>query len=361
MANPAPDSVSRPSSESVVGSDAPRVCVVMTVYGDLRFLQTAIGSVLAQDFSDFELLIVDDGGHHDDLMAGLAGRDPRIRIVVNEHNLGPGGAANRGIAATRAGIIVRLDADDIAEPTRIGRLVAALDADATLGLVGSWFATMTESGEPLELIRLPETDVEIRWCFLFFNPFCQSAVAFRRSCFEAAGGFRPQLRTLEDYDLWARMLATCRAGNIPEPLTRYRLNTGGLTSTHAKDWGATIDGLRERHWSELGVAYDRMIAQDIATFVAGYEVSPIEARPAAYCALLTLLRRFLAMPRPFRRTEDDKVARRLVRDTIKRMAADQSLAFLGLMKIWRMAWRIHPAVALGITGTVAQHALRKII
>jgi glycosyltransferase involved in cell wall biosynthesis len=361
MTNPAPDSVSRPSSESVVRSDAPRVCVVMTVYGDVRFLQTAIDSVLAQDFSDFELLVVDDGGHHDDVMASLAGCDPRIRIVMNEHNLGPAGAANRGIAASRAGIIVRLDADDIAKPTRVGRLVAALDADAALGLVGSWFETMTESGEPLELIRLPETDVEIRWCFLFCNPFCQSAVAFRRSCFEAAGGYRPELRTLEDYDLWARMLATCRAGNIPEPLARYRLNTGGLTSTHAKDWGATIDGLRGRHWSELGVAYDRMIAQDITTFVAGYEVSPIEARPAAYRTLLTLLHRFLEKPHPFRRKEDDKVARRLVHDSIKRMAGDQSLAFLDLMKVWRMAWRIHPAVALGITGAVAQRTLRKII
>jgi glycosyltransferase involved in cell wall biosynthesis len=333
----------------------------MTVYGDLRFLQAAIGSVLTQDFSDFELLIVDDGGHHDDVMASLARRDPRIRVVMNEHNLGPAAAANRGIAATRADIIVRLDADDIAEPTRIGRLVAALDADATLGLVGSWFETMTESGEPLELIRLPETDVEIRWCYLFSNPFCQSAVAFRRSCFEAAGGYRPELRALEDYDLWARMLAICRAGNIPEALARYRLNTAGSTATHAQDWRATIDGLREQHWSVLGVAYDRMIAQDIATFVAGYDVSPIEVRPAAYRALLTLLHRFLAKPCPFRRKEDDMLARRLAQDSIKRMAADQSLAFLGLMKIWRLAWKIHPAAALAVTGTVAQSALRKII
>ncbi len=165
-----------------------RISVVMTVCNDTRFLDAAVESVLVQDFSDFELVIVDDGARQDAIMAGLAHRDPRVRIVANKENLGPGAAANRGIEVARADILVRLDADDLAEPTRLRCLVAAFDADPELGVVGSWFATMKETGETAEVIRLPQTDLEIRWCFLFSNPFCQSATAFRRSCLRRLAG-----------------------------------------------------------------------------------------------------------------------------------------------------------------------------
>lgn len=324
----------------------PHVAVVMTVYEDRRFLEAAVHGILVQTFRDFELIIVDDAGPPDALLADLSRRDARIHVVVNESNLGAAAAANRGIEAARADIIVRLDADDIAAPTRLQRLVAALDADPQLGLVGSWFATVTESGEQQEIIRLPETDLEIRWCLLFSNPFCQSAVAFRRCCFEAAGRYRSELRALEDYDLWSRMLATCRAGNIPEVLTRYQLNTSGLTATRGNDWGKTVEALQERQWAALGVSYDREIARDLAIFVAGYDIPRLEGRGPAYRTLLTLLRPFLAQPRRFEREEDDAIAGRMLRESIARILADRSATLSSLIGIWRLTWAIDPILAL---------------
>jgi glycosyltransferase involved in cell wall biosynthesis len=336
-------------------SRAPRVSVVMTVYNDLRFLDAAVESVLVQDLKDFELIIVDDGTHQSAVMERLAGRDPRICLIVNAENVGAAAAANRGIERARADIIARLDADDIAEPTRIRRLLSALDDDPQLGLVGTWFTTMTENGEPSETIRLPTTDLEIRWCFLFSNPFCHSSVAFRRLCFDAVGGYRPELRVLEDYDLWSRILTACRAGNIPEPLTRYRLNTKGLTATRGADL-ALMDAVRERYWKELGVPFDRGVARHIATLVAGYDILPKEGRPEAFAVILRLLYRFLGAPRRIeRREEDGAVARRLVRETIARIQSQQSMIFAILMETWRLTGRAYlfPA-AIGLLQGIAR-------
>jgi glycosyltransferase involved in cell wall biosynthesis len=316
----------------------------MTVHNDLRFLDAAVESILVQDFKDLELIIVDDGTHQGAVMERLVERDPRICLIVNAENLGAAAAANRGIEHARADIIARLDADDIAEPRRIHRLLSALDDDPQLGVVGTWFGTMTENGKPSETIRLPTNDLEVRWCLLFSNPFCHSSVAFRRTCFDAVGGYRPELRTLEDYDLWFRLLTVCRAGNIPEPLTRYRLNSKGLTATRGAD-PTVMDALRERYWRELGIPFDRAVARHIAIFVAGYDILPKERRPEVFAALLKLLCRFLSTHRLDRR-EDRLVARRLVRETIARIQSQHFMPLAILTEIRRLTGRSYllPAV-----------------
>jgi glycosyltransferase involved in cell wall biosynthesis len=353
----ASDGNSNPAPERAVRRGVPRVSVIMTVGSDIRFLQAAVESILVQDFSDFELVIVDDETERRNAtVAALVHRDPRIRIVVNRKNLGTAAAANRGIEAARADIIARLDADDIAEPTRLRRLVAALDADPALGLVGSWFATITENGDQREIIRLPEADLEIRWSFLFSNPFCHSAIVFRRSCFEAAGRYRPQLRTLEDYDLWSRMLATCRTRNIPEVLARYRLNQSGLTSSYGKDWSARLDALREPRWTELGVRYDRQTAQALAIFVAGYDLPPTVDRHAAYRTLLTLLHKFLAAARPLSNAQDEVICRRLARQIVKRIARDRSIPYRGLIDLYRLCRRQRPALTIAFAWAIVRRS-----
>ena len=127
----------------------PRVSVVMAVGPDLRFLDEAVGSVLTQGFSDLELVLVDDATGRGEVFAEIAGRDPRVRVLTNEHNVGVATSANRGIAAARGEIIARLDADDVAEPEHVGRLVTALDADPGLGLVGSSVTLLDEDGRTL--------------------------------------------------------------------------------------------------------------------------------------------------------------------------------------------------------------------
>src|SRR5256885_14230224 len=128
------------AASQVTTSTQPRVSVVMTAGPDLRFLDDAVTSILSQDLADLELIIVDDASGQPEAIARQAERDPRVRVLSNAVCLGPFASANRAIATARAEIIARLDADDVALPARLRRLVGALHRHPDLGLVGSWFA-----------------------------------------------------------------------------------------------------------------------------------------------------------------------------------------------------------------------------
>jgi glycosyltransferase involved in cell wall biosynthesis len=321
----------------------------MTVFNDLRFLDQAVNSVLQQDFRDFELIIVDDGTGEEARFRALQQRDPRIRVVVNPTNLGTAAAANRGIAEARADIIARLDADDVAEPKRLGRLVAALAEDPHLGLVGSWCRTIDENGRLKGMHRTPPTDPEIRWTILFHSPFIHSTVAYRRACFEAAGHYRPEELVSQDHYLWFQMLPFCRACNIPEPLARYRRNRRGLSATNSRNARNRTHPIREKLWAELGLTYDLhddVLARHVSDFLRGRDIAPAERRIAAYRVILTVLRAFLAASRPFARDEDALVTRKMTKGIINRMLASPPGRLVDAVALGWYCWPIAKKAAI---------------
>ncbi|WP_172374116.1 glycosyltransferase [Mesorhizobium sp. NZP2234] len=328
---------------------APRASVVMTVYTDQRFLDAAVNSILTQEFDDLELIIVDDGTGQDAVFQELARRDPRIRLVINPTNLGTAAAANRGIEAARGEIILRLDADDVAEPTHVGRLVAALDEDSELGLVGHAVTLIDEADRVVGAQRMPETDLEIRWTILFHNPFYHSTIAYRRGCFEAAGRYRIDELVSQDHYLWFDMLPLCRARNLAEPLTRYRLNALGLTATNAANARNRTHPIRQASWTRLGLTYDLYddaFAQDLTRFIRG-QVIAVDRRAAAYSKLLGVLKAFLAASRPFRRTEDAVAARQLTHGIIARMLANPPPGLTGKLRVCHLCWPLDWRAATG--------------
>src|SRR5205823_8256702 len=106
----------------------------------------AVASVLDQTHRDFELLIVDDASTDDTVATIERFGDARIRLLRNERNLGQVPSLNRGLREARGEIVARIDADDVARPTRLERQVAALDAEPRVGLVGTWLELVDERG-----------------------------------------------------------------------------------------------------------------------------------------------------------------------------------------------------------------------
>lgn len=278
------------------GPTLPRVSVVMGVYREFRFLDAAVGSILAQDFPDFELIIVDDGNRRDDLFAALLARDSRLRLVSLSVNQGHATALNAGIAAARAPIIARMDQDDLALPGRIGLQYAALMQDPGLGLVGSAVQQMDMEGTPGRIMPMPLTDLAIRWTMLFHNPFYHPTVMFRRSLFDMAGGYRAGLVTSEDHFLWFDMLPHGRMRNLAETLLRYRMNPQGMTASHATRPRARTDESRETLWADIGLVYDLYdddLAGVISRFLRGHPVPP-PWQTRAHAVLNRVLDAFLA-------------------------------------------------------------------
>lgn len=238
--------------------------------------------------------------------------------------MGTAEAANRGIDAARSEIIVRLDADDVCEPGRFAQLYAALAEDPELGLVGSAVIMIDEAGRVVQSQLMPETDLEIRFTLLFFNPFYHSTVVFRRPCFEAAGRYIASELISQDHYMWASLLGLCRARNLSAPLARYRLNPQGLSASFSTNWRARTHAIRERAWSAIGLTYDlydNARAGDIARFLRGNSIEQVERRGPAYDIILEALDAFLATPRAFARPADAVIGLQLKSDLLARMAA----------------------------------------
>ena len=115
----------------------PKVSVVMSVYNGAKYLREAVDAVLAQTFSQFELIIVDDGSVDgtQEILAGCS--DARIRLLRNDRNLGPAVARNRALAAARGEYIAIQDADDASAPARLATHFAYLRPHPDVVLLGS--------------------------------------------------------------------------------------------------------------------------------------------------------------------------------------------------------------------------------
>ena len=204
-------------------SRAPTVSVIMPVYNEAAFVEAAVQSVLRQTVSDLELVIADNGSTDESPQILDRIRDPRVRIFYNTHNRGSAAVGNQLVRASRAALIARMDADDIALPHRLETELAAFAAQPDLALVGGQ-ASFFQARAPL-LRRIPPratTRHGIAWQSLFSSPFIHSTVMFTRESFEAVGGYDERMQRSADFALFSRMRRQYRVANLSDVLVRFR-------------------------------------------------------------------------------------------------------------------------------------------
>lgn len=209
----------------------PELSVLMPVRDGARWLEEAVGSVLAQNFRDFELIVVDDGSSDatPSLLADFAARDSRI-VVIRQPPSGVVAALNAGLAAARAPLVARLDADDVAEPERFAEQIDTLRRDPMLVLLGSWAKDIDANGR-ITGMRRPETDPDdLERRLETGNPMIHPSVMFRTAAARAVGGYRIAFAAAEDFDLWLRLLVHGRIANLPRELIRYRVHHESITA-----------------------------------------------------------------------------------------------------------------------------------
>ncbi len=208
----------------------PQVSVVIPVWNGERYLKQAIESILAQDFTDLELVIVDDGSTDGsaEIAAGFA-RDPRLRILT-QGNAGVVAARNTGLRAARAELVAFLDSDDIAQPDRLSKQVAYLLAHPEVAVVGSHITYFDDNHGQLRTQEFPTGSMHVAKALEAGNPLAQPAVMLHKSMAMAVGGYRDAFKFgAEDYDLWLRLGEKHPLDNLPEALTRYRIHPESLT------------------------------------------------------------------------------------------------------------------------------------
>lgn len=200
----------------------PKVSVVTTVYNGEPYPDRAIPSILAQTFTDFEWIIVDDGSEDrtGDLLRDVAARDARVR-VFSPGRLGITAAANYGVSQARGEYIARQDFDDRSYPDRLRLQVAVLDADPKVGVVGGYYL-LIDSNRNERYVRMPPTDhAEIVPALAKSIPLANTIAMFRKQVWTDAGGY-PPVADLEDQLLW---LSAAKQGwrfaNVPEVLGEH--------------------------------------------------------------------------------------------------------------------------------------------
>lgn len=211
----------------------PMVTVIMPAYNAAAFIQQAIESVLGQTVSDLELLVIDDGSADNtcDIVRALSQKDQRVRLLVNEKNLGAGGTRNRGLSLSKSTYTALLDSDDCWKPQMLQKLIGCIEQTGA-DLAYCSYELVDEAGKKVcnDFIVPPKTDFESS---AVRNVISCSSVVFTRSVVDR---YRfPEDVYHEDIALWFKMLRDGIVANgVPEVLASYRQRSGSKTSGKLK-------------------------------------------------------------------------------------------------------------------------------
>jgi hypothetical protein len=203
----------------------PTVSVLLTAYNREQYIAASIESVLAQTLGNFELLIVDDRSTDGtvEIARQFERRDPRIRVVINDHNLGQFRNRNRAAALATAAFLKFHDSDDLMYPHCLEVMVGLLNAHSAAGFGLS--NSRAWPGGPVPMLLTPRQSYQRE--FLGFGLFmCGPAGAlFRTEAFHALGGFE-DYGTPSDTIFWMRACARYPIVLFPGDLFFYREHPG---------------------------------------------------------------------------------------------------------------------------------------
>ncbi|MEJ2185764.1 MAG: glycosyltransferase family 2 protein [Gemmatimonadota bacterium] len=207
------------SNGDATRAGGPLVSVILPTRNRAGLLERALGSALAQEAVAFEVLVVDDASTDDSpgLLAALAARDGRVRVLRQPERHGAAVARNRGAAEASAPFLAFLDDDDEWLPGKLQRQVdAAARSDA--GVVSCRFAEVAADGTAVPAGRVDLGMGRARTTLARGNVLGLSATMVRRDVFRQVGGFDARLPRLQDWDLWIRLAAVASFLHVPDTL-----------------------------------------------------------------------------------------------------------------------------------------------
>jgi GT2 family glycosyltransferase len=239
--------------------DKPTLSVVVPLYQSCATIEATLASLVAQDFHDIEIIVVDDGSTDagPELVRMARSVDERIRLV-SQPNRGLAGARNAGIRAARAEIVGFCDADDTWERGKASAHLSLLAAWPSTGLSFSGSRILSEDGSPTGVVRLAPDGLVDADDMILRNPVGNgSSAVVRRSCIDSVAftgpdgtrqWFDESYRQCEDIELWMRIaLSPWESRGIPTPLVGYRVGGASLSSNLARQaeaWDRMLTALQ---------------------------------------------------------------------------------------------------------------------
>lgn len=207
--------------------ERPLVSLILSVYNGAAYIDEAVKSILAQTWTEFEFIVIDDAST--DATPYLLSKydDARIVRLRNDANLGLAASLNRGLAIARGRYVARQDADDASLPDRLALQVAYLESHTRVGIVGVTSSWIDNYGQELKVWRTPTDNARLQEHLLYYCPIIHGSVMMRRAALDEVGGqYTEDFRTGQDYDLWLRMSERWDVAILEDVLYRYRWHEG---------------------------------------------------------------------------------------------------------------------------------------
>jgi len=200
----------------------------MPVYNSQKYLREAIDSILSQTFSNFELIIIDDGSNDNSKKIIKSYKDKRVKLIENDRNMGIGFSLNLAIKNSSGEFIARMDADDISISKRLQLQYDFLKKNKSFGICGSWYKNFGSSHKLHKTIPFPDY---IKCYLLFDCVMGHSTVMIRKSVLSDNNLlYDEKFRKSQDFDLWVKLSYLTKFHNIPKVLLKYRVHSKQIGS-----------------------------------------------------------------------------------------------------------------------------------
>ncbi|CAN5188047.1 glycosyltransferase [soil metagenome] len=202
---------------------SPRISVILPAYNAEEFIAEAIISILKQSYSDFELIIINDGST--DTTTQIISSFSNERIVLVNHSVNKGliASLNEGISISKGEYIARMDADDVSYSERFKKQIEFMDKHPETGILGTSVTYFGKNVVRKNQVILTASE-ELKSRFLFSSPFNHPTVFIRKSVLDKFGfQYNQEYIHAEDYALWYHMLRKTEFANLNEALLYYRL------------------------------------------------------------------------------------------------------------------------------------------
>ena len=264
----------------------------MCVRDGWPYLYEAVQSVLGQEHPVDRLVIVDDASTDEGVgyLASLS--DPRVVVLRSEGHRGLAAGLRLGAQACEGDLIARLDADDVAEPWRIGVQVAYMESHPEAVMSCTSADLIEETGAPIGKYVMSEHPVVLAWQLLFRNPIVHSTAMFRAGAFREAGGYRPEMEPAEDYDLWSRLgRSGGTLGAIARSCVRLRKHGGQISERRQ---GQMLDAAASVAYSNIETLTGRAPEPQLVRILVGPRSGPPERARDAVDLLADVTRAHLA-------------------------------------------------------------------
>jgi glycosyltransferase involved in cell wall biosynthesis len=200
------------------------VSILMLTYNRAPYIGEAIASVLAQTYTNFELIVIDDGSTDDTASVVQGFTDSRIRYIKNDTNRGLAVRRSESLTYAQGKYVAILDSDDIwCSTDKLAKQVEVLENNPNCAVVGTFITIINSDGEEVTKTTYQVTDTDIRNNILVRNQFAHSSVLMRKAVLDKTPGYS-SLAVAEDFELFLQLGLLGTFANLPEYLTKYRVH-----------------------------------------------------------------------------------------------------------------------------------------